>query len=250
MSFSLKILTYNLHKGFSALGSSFQLETMQQALLAEAPDILFLQEVQGAHLKHQTRIKNWPAVPQLEYLGGENWPFQAYGQNVTYKNGHHGNGLLSNLPLIEWEQISIAASSLSKRGLLHAKIQRPGTTEIIHLICVHLGLSEGEREKQLGLISARIASHVPSHEPLILAGDFNDWRKRAEKHLAKNLSLKDAFLEQKGKHPKTFPAVYPVLSLDRIYYRGLKLVSCECLRSKQWRGLSDHLPLTATFEMV
>jgi endonuclease/exonuclease/phosphatase family metal-dependent hydrolase len=247
---TLKILTYNIHKGFSPLGTFFKLQEMREALLAENPDCIFIQELQGDHHIHRARVKNWPEEPQLDYLGSEHWPFHAYGQNVIHKNGDHGNGVLSKLPFIEWENISISSHRISQRGMLHAKIQDPQTGKSIHLICVHLGLLEAEREKQLGLVSERIASHVPENEALILAGDFNDWRRKAERHLAEHLNLKDAFLEQEGKHPKTFPARYPLLSLDRIYYRGLNLIHCECLRDKKWRKLSDHLPLVASFEVV
>jgi endonuclease/exonuclease/phosphatase family metal-dependent hydrolase len=248
---SLKILTYNLHKGFSTLGASFKLDKMREALLKEEADIVFLQEVQGEHHRHKYRIKDWPLEPQVDYLGADYWRFYAYGKNAIYKQGDHGNAILSKFPLLEWENIAITSNRFSQRSLLHAKIKGLKNQKSVHLICVHLGLLEAEREKQFGLLSQRIASHVPEDEPLIIAGDFNDWRRRAEIHLVKSLNLQDAFLELQGKHPKTFPAIYPLLAVDRIYYRGLNLLHCECLRDKKWkRGLSDHLPLTATFDFL
>ncbi len=90
---------------------------------------------------------------------------------------------------------------------------------------------------------------VPPDAPLVIAGDFNDWRENVDKVLTSDLGLQEAFLSTQGFHPKTFPAWLPLLKLDRIYYRNLKLVSADVLQNKIWRGLSDHLPIIAEFQM-
>jgi endonuclease/exonuclease/phosphatase (EEP) superfamily protein YafD len=41
----------------------------------------------------------------------------------------------------------------------------------------------------------------------------------------------------------------PVLPLDRIYYRGLKLKSAHILKGRPWNLLSDHLPVLGHFSM-
>ena len=54
-----------------------------------------------------------------------------------------------------------------------------------------------------------------------------------------------------GQKIRTFPAVLPVRSLDRIFYRGpLELQHAFASRSKLARQASDHLPLVADFEFV
>ena len=81
---------------------------------------------------------------------------------------------------------------------------------------------------------------------MILAGDFNDWRVASPKLLDKELGLTEAFVESHGKHAKTFPAVFPTLKVDRIYYRGL---CCERIEVVRTKGLSDHCPLMAAFSI-
>lgn len=241
------IVTYNIHKGFAHFWRRFKLHKMRDALISYDPDIVFLQEVHGEHATHKLRILDWPLEPHLEYLANPHWAHHAYGKNAVYKNGDHGNGVMSKFPIVEWENINVAHNTFSSRSLLHAKLMLENKP--LHIICVHLGLFEAEREKQFGTLSERINSHVPVNEPLIIAGDFNDWRRRAENHLLESLQLRDAFMELHGEHPKTFPALLPALRVDRIYYRGLELIDGECLNGKIWRNLSDHLPLKATFKL-
>ncbi|MCC2667397.1 MAG: hypothetical protein K0S63_1313 [Gammaproteobacteria bacterium] len=245
MKFTL--LTYNIHKGFPLLGKRLKLPEMREALIAQNTDLVCLQEVHGEHTKHQSRFEKWPKEPHVEYFSETHWLHHAYGRNAIYKHGDHGNGVMSKFAIVEWENINVAQNTFSSRSLLHVKVEFENKP--LHIICVHLGLFEAEREKQFGTLSNRINSHVPKDEPLIIAGDFNDWRRQAEKHLCETLELRDACMEFLGEHPKTFPAVLPLLRVDRIYYRGLKLIDCLCLKDKVWRGLSDHLPLKATFTL-
>lgn len=241
------ILTYNIHKGFAHFFKHFQLHKIRETLINKNPEIVFLQEICGKNTQREKSIRHWPIEPHLKYLAGSHWPHYIYAKNAIYKSGHHGNGIMSQYPILEWENINIAHSALASRSLLHAKLKIQNIS--VHIICVHLGLFEVERERQFRILSHRIQSHVPNHEALIIAGDFNDWRKKAERHLAIELNLKEAFLEAYGKHPKTYPALYPRLAVDRIYYRNLILIDCFCLNQKPWNILSDHLPLYAKFKI-
>ena len=91
-----------------------------------------------------------------------------------------------------------------------------------------------------------IHRHIPHHVPLILAGDFNDWRHQSCRSIGSLLGLDEAFLRFSGHRPKTFPARMPVLSLDRIYTRHLNVLDAVTYQGKPWQTLSDHLPLSAT----
>ena len=82
-------------------------------------------------------------------------------------------------PIINWENINVASNKFSSRSLLHATVQM--NSKILHIICVHFGSFEKERAKQFSILGQRIASHVPSHEAFIIAGDFNDWRHYAKR---------------------------------------------------------------------
>ncbi|MCM2323688.1 MAG: endonuclease/exonuclease/phosphatase family protein [Oligoflexia bacterium] len=216
---------------------------MRSLLRKMHPDLVFLQEVLGQHEGHRQKILEWPVQSQFEFLADEIWPHYAYGKNAVYSAGHHGNAILSKFPIVSWENIDISTNRVERRGLLHGVIRIPGHSRPIHAINVHLGLLEAERSKQLRQICDRIDSHVPHGDPLVLAGDFNDWRIRASDILERKLEVREAFFTLTGNHARTFPSWLPALRLDRIYFRGLTAHSAECLAGKPWSELSDHIAL-------
>jgi endonuclease/exonuclease/phosphatase family metal-dependent hydrolase len=247
---SFKILTYNIHKGFSAGNLRFILHDIRDSLRLIDADMLFLQEIHGERTISKNRFDDWPNNCQFEFLADEVWSHHAYGKNAIYKSGNHGNAILSKYPFIEWENIDVAIMKSASRSLLHGTIQIPDSLKKIHVICVHLGLFELERERQIRTLSKRINTHVPSDEPLIIAGDFNDWRGRAEHYLHEDLGVTEAFKSSHGSYARTFPAWLPILSMDRIYFRGLRLVDCSHLHGQPWQRLSDHIPLLAEFSLI
>jgi endonuclease/exonuclease/phosphatase family metal-dependent hydrolase len=86
---------------------------------------------------------------------------------------------------------------------------------------------------------------VPKSGPLIVAGDFNDWQKKASDYLATQLGLVEVFEQAQGKLAKSYPAKLPILSLDRIYVRDLVVEGAERLVGAPWSRLSDHVALAA-----
>ena len=70
----LRILSYNIHKGFSQGNRRFVLERIRQVLEITNADIVFLQEVLGEHTGHASRVDEWPAQPQFEYIAEKLWP--------------------------------------------------------------------------------------------------------------------------------------------------------------------------------
>ncbi len=247
---TLKILTYNIHKGFSPGNRRFVLHQIKSALQAIDADVVFLQEIQGDHKVKSSQYQNWPDESQFEFLADQIWPHHAYGKNAIYKSGHHGNAILSKFPFIEWNNIDVSYMQSASRSLLHGVIGLSGPMPPIHVICVHLGLFAAERQQQLKKLVRRINDHIPLHEPLIIAGDFNDWQGRTENHLCRELEMFEVFKSEKGGHARTFPAWLPMLAMDRIYCRGLKVKHTQRLHDKPWRGLSDHLPLLAEFGLL
>jgi len=245
----LRILTYNLHKGFSVGNRHFILHQIRDALVDSDADILFLQEMQGQHTEHEKNHKNWPDHSHSEFLAHTVWPHYAYAKNVVYDAGHHGNAILSKYALQRWENINVSPFSWASRSLLHGVVKLPNTNKEIHIICIHLGLMAIERRRQFKTLCKRIDEHIPHDAPLIVAGDFNDWTGQAEKHFAQHLDLKEAYRTLHHRYAKTFPAWLPILKMDRIYYRGLEVTSCERPNKKHWKYLSDHAPLLATFTL-
>jgi endonuclease/exonuclease/phosphatase family metal-dependent hydrolase len=247
---SLSLITYNIHKGFSLGKIRFLLPEMRQAVSALNPDFVFLQEVQGEHRRREKRIDAWPDLPQFEYIAEKIWPHYLYAKNAVYQAGHHGNAILSKFAFEDFENINLSTINRASRSILHGQIKIGGEEPItIHLLCVHLGLFKAERTSQCKALMRRISAVVPEHEPLLMAGDFNDWRLHLSKPLAEELGIHEAFYRLEGQHARSFPAIKPTLCVDRIYFRGMNVSHVECLRGKPWRLLSDHVPLLARFEL-
>jgi endonuclease/exonuclease/phosphatase family metal-dependent hydrolase len=64
----------------------------------------------------------------------------------------------------------------------------------------------------------------------------------------KAAGFEEVFEVLTGSPAKTFPSVKPILAMDRIYVRGLKVHSAEILHD--WMKLSDHLGIAAELELI
>jgi endonuclease/exonuclease/phosphatase family metal-dependent hydrolase len=206
---------------------------------------VFLQEVQGEHLRRAFRHEEWPDEPQHEFLADGHWLDTAYGRNAVYDHGHHGNAILSRYPILKSENVDISAHIFESRGMLHCELEVPDLAQPLHALCLHLALNESGRRKQMKQLAARIRDVVPDDAPLIIAGDFNDWRRRTCSYLSQELGLREVFDLAHGKPARSFPAALPMLSLDRIYIRGFDVATADVLHGQYWRRLSDHAVLTA-----
>ncbi|MEP7206164.1 MAG: endonuclease/exonuclease/phosphatase family protein [Casimicrobiaceae bacterium] len=249
MGFSLRVLTVNTHKGFGIFNRRFILHELREAVRSVSADVVFLQEVLGAHEVLSKRHVNWPDASQYEFLADTIWSQFAYGQNAVYPEGHHGNALLSKLPIVRHENRDVTVSRSEKRGLLHCVLAAPGDAAEVHCICVHLGLREVHRAQQVALLCELVEREIPATAPLIIAGDFNDWRLRCHSMLHGCHGVREVFVEANGRAARTFPARRPVLPLDRIYVRNVRVEEVAVLTARPWSHLSDHAPLLAHLAM-
>jgi endonuclease/exonuclease/phosphatase family metal-dependent hydrolase len=196
-SVKLHIATYNIHKGFSQFNRRMMIRELRERLQLIAADIIFLQEVQGEHHHHASSFEDWPEEPQYEFLADQVWNDYAYGRNAVYDYGHHGNAILSRYPIVRAENQDVSHHAFERRGLLHCEIELPGKEHRLHCICVHLALNERGRRHQVGALIERLQREVPDRAPLVVAGDFNDWRNLAGKRLAEELGLREALLSER-----------------------------------------------------
>lgn len=242
---TLRILTVNTHKGFTVFNRRFILHELREAIRATHADIVFLQEVLGAHHRHARRLAHWPTVAQYEFLADTIWPEFAYGRNAVYPYGHHGNAVLSKFPIAAYDNIDVSIGKHERRGLLHCVLRPPMLDFDVHAICVHLGLRERHRAPQLESLCSLIEEEIPADAPLFVAGDFNDWRMRGQRVLDRCAGLKEIHFERHGRLARTFPAHFPVFHLDRIYVRNVESFHPVKLARHPWAQLSDHAPLAA-----
>lgn len=247
---SFVLTSYNIHKGMSPLNRQVKMQGIAAALEEVGSDILCLQEVQGQNLKRNLQYNEYPDQSQHEWFG-EYLSFQnSYGKNCEYENGHHGNAVLSRFPLDPKHNVNITVNKLEQRGVLHCEVQPEGWELPVVILCAHLNLLERDRIKQYQAISDYVKNCIESDQPLILAGDFNDWKKLSCDKLASSLGMTEAFKSCHGKLLPTFPAKLPVLSLDRIYVRNLIVKDAWVHSGKPWSTLSDHLPISARLARV
>jgi endonuclease/exonuclease/phosphatase family metal-dependent hydrolase len=244
----LSFLTINAHKGFSALNKRFALPELRDCIFAAGADIIFLQEVVGQNLRHAEKYFDWPLKPQHEYIAEKSGFSHAYGKNAVYTSGHHGNAILSRFPILHSEKVDISTNRMEKRGLLYARVRLPEGRPPLHCVCVHLGLLCVSRRRQFAKIREYLQRVVPDTEPMIVAGDFNEWRKNKKDELETRLMMKDCGLEVYGRKLRTFPSVLPALPLDRIYLRGFKVLKARVLNKGPWKNISDHAAFLAEAE--
>ncbi|WP_227430310.1 endonuclease/exonuclease/phosphatase family protein [Psychrobacter sp. I-STPA6b] len=242
---SLIITSYNIHKGMSPLNRFVRVQGIADALKAVNPDILCLQEVQGQNLKRMVKYNEFPDQSQHEWFGEFLKLENSYGKNCEYDNGHHGNAVLSRYPLDPKHNVNITVNKLEQRGVLHCEVQPLGWEKPVVVLCAHLNLFEHDRQKQYQTIMQYVRNEIAPDQPLILAGDFNDWKKRSCDILTGELGMTEAFQFCHHKLLATFPAMLPILSLDRIYVRNLQVKRAWVHTGKPWSELSDHLPISA-----
>lgn len=185
--------------------------------------------------------------------------------NAVYDHGHHGNALLSCYPILSSRNQNISDHRYESRGILHCVVRAPEAE--VHCFVIHLGLFAGSRKRQTEALIEAVTNSAKPDEPLIIAGDFNDWSNDLSEELRSRLGVNEVYDENlvkrgfgtyirqlAGRGPKiqparTFPAAMPFLRLDRIYVRGFKVESAEVLHGAIWAKLSDHAPLVATLRL-
>src|SRR3954469_6534005 len=136
---ALTVMTVNIHKGFTIFNRKFILPELRDAVRKVGADVVFLQEVMGTNGHHKKA--DGVEEPHYEFLADEIWPQYAYGRNMVYPKGHHGNAVMSKFPIVHFHNHDVSVAGPEKRGLLHCVIQIPGQLQSVHAICVHLGLA-------------------------------------------------------------------------------------------------------------
>ncbi len=238
----LRIATYNIHKGVQGLGPARRLEIHNLALAVEQldADIVCLQEVRKLHHRGPRQFRHWPEQPQADYLAPEGYE-AVYRTNAVTRHGEHGNALLSRWPVAGHQHEDMSDHRFEQRGLLHVEVDIDGRR--LHSIVVHLGLVPGSRVRQVEQLQRFIDREVPPGAPLVVAGDFNDWRLQIKRMLA-GFGLHEY---EEGAPVPTYPARLPLVQLDHVYVRGLVPAGLHVPRGRAWWRMSDHLPLIAEF---
>jgi endonuclease/exonuclease/phosphatase family metal-dependent hydrolase len=238
---TLRVASYNIHKGVQGLGPVRRLEihNIGHAIEQLDADLVCLQEVRKGHRKEEKYFKRWPELPQADFLAPEGYE-AVYKTNAVTTHGEHGNALLSRWPVLQHQHEDMSDHRFEQRGLLHAEVQIQGKS--VHVIVVHLGLIPASRIRQVTQLLAFIEREIAPDEAVVVAGDFNDWGQRVGKMMA-GASL----IEWTQPRAWTYPSRLPIVQLDHVYARGLRPTGLMVPHGRIWRQMSDHLPLVAEF---
>lgn len=233
MAAQIRLVTYNIRKGKGASGKHTGcVDAIGKALQPLSPDVVLCQEVFHSDIKQSHRLaESLSLMPH-------------YGANRRRRRGEYGNAILSRYPADQVQNHDVSTNVVERRGVLYARLSLDGVP--VHVFNVHLGLNQPQRLKQVRRVARIIEETCPAGEPVLLAGDFNDWTRRVDREVLK-LGFRNALGDLTGKESLTWHVKRPVFNLDRVYYKNLTLQSASKLSGEPWQVLSDHFPLMATF---
>jgi endonuclease/exonuclease/phosphatase family metal-dependent hydrolase len=234
----VRVITYNIRKGKGPNGRTVvDMERIGGALAEREPDVIMCQEV-----FHCARTGDSQSGNLASTLGLSGY----YGANKFRSVGHHGNTTLTHLTVERFENHDISTNRVERRGALYCKLQLDGTP--LHIFNLHLGLNRWQRAKQMRMVGELAQQVSGGHEPILMAGDFNDWRGDIDRYVRHELGFDNPFEGHDPAEVRTWHARRPVFNLDRIYTRHLQPVLARRLDGAPWNDLSDHLPLMAEFQ--
>jgi endonuclease/exonuclease/phosphatase family metal-dependent hydrolase len=220
-----RVLTWNIHAGIGP-DRKYDLERIIALVRWHQPDIIALQEVDSRGRSH--------ALP-LETLKSALGHHAAEARTIIAPDGHYGHVLMSRWPMRTTMLHDLSVNRREPRFAIEANVGLP--TGALTILATHLGLGYVECQQQVARL-VDIVSRIEGR--LILLGDFNDWHRLLRRAMRPLLPGRSNL--------KTFPARYPVLELDGIYWRPADAAISWWL-DPAGRASSDHLPVLADFSM-
>jgi endonuclease/exonuclease/phosphatase family metal-dependent hydrolase len=223
----LRVGTYNIHAAVG-LDRRYDPPRIARVLTEIGADIIGLQEV--SHSPDLLGIAD-----QFDYFESATGFFGAHGPNVVLQDSRYGNALLARWPITDSRLIDLAVAGYEPRGAIDADVDIHGHP--LRVIVTHLGLRRRERRRQYAILLDLLGRRPDM--PTVIMGDFNSWWPDLG-----TLRRLGARSHSRRYTVPTFPAVFPLLSLDRImvWPRGaLRRVWAHVTPAS--RAASDHLPL-------
>ena len=220
----VRVMTWNIH-GTLGRNPRFDLLRVAELIRRWDPDIVCLQEV-------DSRRAFAGATNPFEYLTGAVGIYGIGAKTLTTRDGDYGQMLISRWPLRSHEIRDISFGEREPRRAIRAEVETPHG--LLTVVATHLGLSIKERRRQAAMLTELSAGDAPA----VVAGDFNDWfwPGSVRSVLSRGLSGRTRF--------RTFPSVFPLLRLDRIYCRPRAALTASFVDRSAYT-LSDHLPVIA-----
>ena len=236
----VRIMSWNIH-GLRGRDGRYDPERVALVLEESRADVAGLQEV-GALSGAGELLDPAGTLARLTGLT------HAFGLTELRSGYPYGNCILSRFSITASRSYDLSVPRREKRGCLRADLDLGAFA--LHVFNCHLGLDARERRRQAAqLLSADILRDTALAYPLVLVGDFNAWSSRSAVPRWIRRQLADAAVVARSPRA-TFPAVFPLLRLDRAYVGpAVRVLSCEVHDTQLARLSSDHLPLVAEIEL-
>ena len=239
-SFSLKVMTYNVHSCINIFGQ-FDTGKIVDVIKNLDPDVVALQEV-------ESRKSRSNYINQARYIARQLNMAYHFFPLVQVEDEKYGLAIMGKYPFFEvkYDRLSALQTKFPReiRGAMWVKIKTPAG--YVNLVNTHFGLMKKERKLQIrDLLGRKWLKHVMAKEPVILCGDLNAGIfSPVYKKLAKNLSDAQVAVKQKGYPRPTFYSISPFFRLDHIFVSAhLSPVGVVVPRYRIARIASDHLPI-------
>lgn len=224
---ALRVATYNVH---GCVGSDGRRDVARVAEVIRSldADVVGLQEI-------DTRR----SPGQLAELADRTGLTAVAGPTIRTEHGFYGNALLTRRSHASVGHVDISLPRFEPRRVLDVRLELKRGP--LRVLITHFGLSSRERRHQTDAVAKLVGESGPV--PVVLMGDFNEWRPRGY-----TLHRLHAML---GRAPRarSFPARFPLLALDRIWVRPrAALVELSAHQGAPARRASDHLPIVARID--
>lgn len=226
----IRVMTWNLHHGEGEDGK-LDLERIAALIREQKPDLVALQEIDNKC----RRTKGVDQAAELAKLTGLNG---AFGKAMDHDGGEYGQAILSRFP-IEEKQVHPLPGDGEPRIAFEVAVTVSGKQ--VRMITAHLDHQQEERRlRQAEAVVKALENH---HEPMILAGDFND---------VPGSPALAVFSEQWKAVPKkqpafTIPSKDPKSEIDHLFTRGFEVANPAVVLPEE--VASDHRPVVVTLLM-
>ncbi len=231
----ISVASYNIHKCLGTDGRFDPNRTLAVLLELDA-DIIALQE---ADMRFGDR-RGLLDLAALHLRGNYSAVTDVALRDASH--GFHGNVVLHRAGSVKAVR-PIKLPGLEPRGAIVVDLDL--TSGNLRIIAAHLGLLKRSRSRQIEtILQAAQSSHL---RPVIVLGDMNEWRIGARS----SLKLFSPHFGPVHSAAASYPAKYPIWSLDRILASPEIVVRDVLVHdSLLARVASDHLPIKATIELA
>jgi endonuclease/exonuclease/phosphatase family metal-dependent hydrolase len=231
----LRVVTWNVH-GFVGRDGRRNPERVLTVLEDLGADLVALQEVDARAI---SRSEAHPLVTLAHGLRAKAIP----GPTLGRPGRDYGNAILSTLKVFEVRRHDLSRPGVEPRGALDLTVRHRDRR--IRFIAVHLGLRSRERIAQATRLNELLLRPSTASDLLVLAGDFNSWRRRARESVILERAVGPALA------PRTFPSQRPLLRLDRVLINPrAALADWRVVDHSGARAASDHLPICVDLSLA